>query len=143
MFTQSTNDVAYKQLRELANAYNAYKEFDWSDCNCGGRGGLLIDDCVRSVDALKMIIDNIGRGLIAKNPYATTACILFDKLYKDGLKDGKYKDAIQSRFKEILPEESIRKLNQNELSMEDLLVGMTLQQECLRLAQYMPFKKNT
>ena len=112
MFTQPIKNQDDKILKELARAYKCYNSTEWEYKNTSGIGSFLIDGCITETSKLKYIATIIGHGLIKKNEDAKVAALLFEKLYKDGFKNGLHKDAIRSRFKEILPKDSVEKLNE-------------------------------
>lgn len=139
---QSQTNYEDMILENLANAYKCYIFTDWVDVGVNaGTGGFLIKECINDSKKLKSIAIIIGKGLLDKKEDAKTASFIFDKLYKDGFKNGLFKDAIQNRFKEVLSEETIKKLNEGA-KMADCMQKMYIDEESMIIyREFMGFSK--
>lgn len=109
------SDSRDRILHHLATAYDDYEFVHWVSREVGGEGRSLVEFCLKSAENLRMIASVIGRGLHHGNEDANKASLLFARLYKKGVDDfALIKDIMRERFQEILPEESIKRLDSEE-----------------------------
>ena len=120
MFNKRPSTTKEDILQEFAKAYDWFNSqyAEWSYYSETNIGTFHIDECIRNSKFLGRILSIIGQGLEKNDPYARKSCLLFEHLYYNGFKESLFKDAIQARFKEILPAKSIERLNAKEASME-------------------------
>lgn len=118
-------------LNSLANVYRNYNATNWIYRHTTDQiGDFVIDGCIESSAKLKIIAKIIGKGLLEDNSDAKIASLLFQKLYRDGFAEGLYKEKIQNNFKEILPAESINRLN-NGTSMADCMKSICIYEDLM------------
>ncbi|BCA95675.1 hypothetical protein TUM19329_20360 [Legionella antarctica] len=131
MFAKKENSNKDTILKYLANAYRCYENAEWNYSQAdAGVGGFLVDGCITSIEKFKSIVNIIGQGLIEENEDASKASLLFEKLYKNGFKDGQYHESIQDKFKEILPQKSIERLDES-VSMADCLKSIYISEQVM------------
>lgn len=132
MFTKSVRSRDDIVLKNLADIYKGYSASQWNYYSqLMELGGFLIDGCIADSQKLKSMSIIIGKGLLEGKEDAKTATLLFEKLYKDGFKDGLFKDNIQNRFKEILSQESVAKLNEGATTMADCMKSIYLYEQTM------------
>lgn len=119
-------------LRQLAHAYSCYDRANWNYAkSSAGVGGFLVDGCISNSNILKGIATIVGQGLIEEKANAKIACQLFEKLHANGFQGGQFKDAIQQRFAEILPEKSVERLKEGG-NMDACLKSICIHEDLMR-----------
>jgi hypothetical protein len=141
MFEKPVFNLNFRQrdiLKNLSLVYSSYNNANWDYARVGiGYGSFIVDECIKSSEFLKKIAIFIGKGLSENNSDATIASRLFQKLYNEGFSGGDFKNQIQNNFKEILPPESINRLNDGA-SMADCMKSIFTDQQQMAVASMKP-----
>ena len=129
---EKTHDINAETLTLLASTYRDYVARDWRH-NKEGVGAFLLNYCLTHEEAFKTQVLLIGEGLLKHLPEANEALKLFEHIYFYGFSGERHKARIHHLFKMLLPEELMDQLDNQTISMRNVLKTWITDERALRL----------